>query len=243
MVLVAVPAADRGEPRGTDASAVSVAHASPPVAVSGTAQYRLQIEHDIRHEFGTILLLASTLAGSKDVGASSRARAIQLISEARWLEELVGAYGAAVESAADPGPVPDVRVDAIVAEIVRSVRLSSRRRIRVDGDAIYARVHRLALWRAVRNVIVNAVDAAGPDGTVIVQVSAVGGYAVVVIDDDGPGFDPRRARPSALGLTITAEMLEGCGGTLRIGRSDLGGCRVRIVRTSGFRASRYGLMS
>jgi signal transduction histidine kinase len=228
MVLVAVPSADQGEPRGARAQVASVAGASPPVAVSSAAQYRLQIEHDIRHELGTILLLASMLAGSKDVGPSSRARASQIISEARWLEELVGAYEGAVESAADHASVPDVRVDAIVAEIVRSIRLSSRLRIRVDGDAICARVNRLALWRALRNVIVNAVDAAGPDGTVIVRVSAVGGHAVVVIDDDGPGFDPRCARPSALGLTITAEMLEGCGGTLRIGRSDLGGCRVQL---------------
>src|SRR4051812_28889067 len=47
-----------------------------PVARSDAqGRHRQQLSHDIRHELGTVMMLASLLAGSDDVGPNGRQRA------------------------------------------------------------------------------------------------------------------------------------------------------------------------
>lgn len=225
MTLVAAAADDAVEVRTLLRGVHGAAQQKMPAASRYDTLHR--IEHDIRHELGTIKLLAAVLAGSKDIGPTSRARVSQLIAETRWLDELVTAREF-LESERDRVPEATIRVDSLVAEIVRSVRLSSRLRIHVETEVAWGKVDRLAMWRAFRNVIGNAAEAAGPEGTLAVTVGAANGLVVVDVEDDGPGFDLRLVRPSALGLTITSELLDACGGSLRIGHSDLGGCRVRL---------------
>jgi len=57
--------------------------------------YRNQVVHDIRHELGTIMLLASALMTSTNLEPENHVRAEQLVGEARWLNELMHAYDAA----------------------------------------------------------------------------------------------------------------------------------------------------
>jgi signal transduction histidine kinase len=197
------------------------------------AQYRRQIDHDIRHELSTIMLLASVLTSSKDIGPVSRSRVGQILAETYWLDELIRAYDAPNDAGPDRPAADVIRVDELVADIVRPIRLSSRTRIRLHVGHVSARVDRLALWRALRNIICNAQEAAGPDGLLTVGVSASDGFAIVDVDDDGPGFDPEQATPQSLGLRITAELLDSRGGHLQIGRGDLGGCKVRLVLPQG----------
>src|SRR3954454_20379737 len=74
------------------------------VPVSGRAGANVRVgrqqhlSHDIRHQLGTVMMLASVLAGGDDVGPDGRRTASQLLEEARWLLELQNAYN---ESAAD----------------------------------------------------------------------------------------------------------------------------------------------
>ena len=204
-----------------------------PVSVP-EAQYRRQVGHDIRHELSTIRLLASVLTTSKDVGPVSRGRVGQILAETVWLEELIRAYDEVSDRNGRDSVAADViRIDALVDDILRPVRLSSRTSISLTADAVSAQVNRLAFWRALRNIICNAQEAAGPTGRLAVTVSASGGFVVVDVDDDGPGFDPELSSPSSLGLRITAELVDSWGGHLQIGRGDLGGCRVRLVLPQG----------
>ena len=46
----------------------------------------------------------------------------------------------------------------------------------------------IALRRSARNLVDNAVRAAGPDGRVEVAVRREGSRAVLEVSDDGPGF-------------------------------------------------------
>lgn len=202
-------------------------------AVPCEAQYRLQIGHDIRHELSTIMLLASVLTSSKDIGPVSRGRVGQILAETRWLQELVEAYDKAPDAGPDSRASDVIRIDEFITDIVRPIRLSSRTRITLDLGHVSARVDRLALWRALRNIICNAQEAAGPDGSLVVAVSAADGFAIVDVDDDGPGFDPERSNPTSLGLRITAELVDSWGGHLQIGRGSLGGCNVRLVLPQG----------
>jgi signal transduction histidine kinase len=188
--------------------------------------HRRQVVHDIRHELGTIMMLASALMTSKDMGHESRVRVQQLLAESHWLDELIRAYDAAPSGGNGVRPI---RLDELTAEIARSIELSGTAKITVDALPICAHVDRLALWRAVRNVVCNALAAAGPEGTLAVRVSSVDGFAAIDVDDDGPGFDCAESTPASLGLTIVEEFVDSCGGRVRIGRSPLGGCRVRML--------------
>jgi signal transduction histidine kinase len=203
-------------------------------AALGETQYRRQVGHDIRHELSTIMLLASVLTSSKDIGPVSRGRVGQILAETHWLGELIRAYDQAPDGGGLDSYVADViRLDLLVADIVRPIRLSSSTHVSLDVDEVSARVNRLAFWRALRNIICNAQEAAGPDGHLAVGVSEAEGFAIVDVDDDGPGFDPARATPSSLGLRITAELVDSWGGHLQIGRGNLGGCGVRLVLPQG----------
>jgi signal transduction histidine kinase len=201
---------------------------NPVRTYAGAANYRRQVAHDIRHELGTIMMLASALMTSKDMGGDSRVRVKQLLAEAHWLDELIRAYDNTPADGGGRGFNP-VRLDELTAGIVRSIELSGAAQITVDADAISARVDRLALWRAVRNVVCNAVEAAGSSGMLAVRVSSIDEFAAIDVDDDGPGFNPAMATTASLGLKIVAEFVESCGGRVEIGRSRLGGCQVRLL--------------
>src|ERR1700719_2991538 len=60
-----------------------------PVEGSGPNDGRQRLDHDVLHELSTIMLLASLVIESADVGTESRRRARQIITEARWIEKLV----------------------------------------------------------------------------------------------------------------------------------------------------------
>jgi len=190
-----------------------------------------QISHDIRHELGTIMLLASLLSGASDIGPESRLRAGQIQSEVQWLGELHRAYEAAVAAQPDqltPTPLGRIRLDTLAGEVVAAMQMSTLTRITFSGTEAWARLDRLPYWRVLRNLIGNAVRAAGDGGRVEVRVTATGGRAVVLIEDDGPGLGGVPARLGSLGLGIAQNQATTYGGWLKISRRRLGGCRVHL---------------
>jgi len=189
---------------------------------------RRELGHDIRHELGTIMVLASVLARSDDLNATSRARVGQILAETRWLEQLLSAY----EQEVLVPPTRDgssTRLDLVAADILRPIRLGRRTHVELDATEVSAYVDRLALWRLLRNIVCNAVDAAGEQGRVMIRVYRAGGQAIVEVDDDGPGFDPNRAAGSSLGLMIVNQLVEHSRGQLTIGRGTFDGCGVRLA--------------
>lgn len=193
---------------------------SPPART----QYRL-IRHDIQHQIGTIMLLAQVVSGANDVGRATRVRIDQLLGETRWLDELIRAY----DRDCEPAPVQPLRADAVVGEAVAALGAATGVRVSFVATPTWAVVDRLGLWRAVRNILDNACRAAGPGGQVRVRVAEVDGAAVIDTCDDGPGFGAGPAGLAQVGLGIVREVAEASGGTVDIDRSDLGGCRVRLV--------------
>src|SRR4051794_40176589 len=125
---------------------------SPPrdTDTGDPALWRSRIRHDIRHELGTIIMLASAVAVSDDIGPASRERVEALLGETRWLDHLLRQLDAEEEGNAPVGP-ERVRVDRLVGEIAAGLRLSSPLRIGFAGDPAWAHIDPLALWRAVRN--------------------------------------------------------------------------------------------
>ncbi len=107
-----------------------------------------------------------------------------------------------------------------------------------------AKAGALGLRRALRNLIVNA---ATHGKGCIVSLSGQGGQAVLTIADRGPGIppdllnkafepffrvDPARTQfiPGAgLGLAIAKEIIERCGGTIRLENRPGGGLVQTVV--------------
>jgi len=192
---------------------------------------RRQLSHDIHHELGTIMMLASLLATSPDVGPDSKQRARQILGETRWLDQLQRAYeDCALEpDNTAPEPVGILALDAVAREVVAAMSLSTATAITVTARPTHARADRLAFWRAVRNLIDNAVRAAGPAGHVEVTLYDEDGWAVVQVDDDGPGFGAAKPGLGSLGLGIVQDMTGAWGGHLQIRHRSRGGASVRML--------------
>ncbi|GAA4612655.1 hypothetical protein GCM10023195_54450 [Actinoallomurus liliacearum] len=191
--------------------------------------WRRRVRHDIRHELGTIIMLASAVAVSDDIGPVSRERVEALIGETRWLDHLLRQLEAEEEGPVPAGP-ERVPVDRLVGEIVAGLRLSSPRRISYAADAAWAHIDPLALWRAVRNVLDNAHRIARDHVEVRVGVEA--DWTVVQIDDDGPGFGAGPSGLASLGLGIVSDLVAEYDGLIEIRGCELGGARVRILLPS-----------
>jgi signal transduction histidine kinase len=142
----------------------------------------------------------------------------------------------------------DVDLDDLVEDGRR--RLSAQPQLRVQTHVAPARVigDRSRLGRVVSNLTDNAAQHAvslvrlelGPDG----PSDAAG--VLLVVDDDGAGVPPadrervferfvrlddsreRSSGGSGLGLAIVREVVTAHGGSVRIGESDAGGCRVEV---------------
>jgi signal transduction histidine kinase len=191
---------------------------------------RQQLNHDIRHELGTVMMLASLLASGDDVGPDGRRTASQLIEETRWLLELQNAY----QNSAGDDRVPVtpslelVRLDQCARQTVTALGLLSGTAVEIRTAEVWAAADRLALWRALRNIVGNAIRAAGPTGHVALTVERSGSWATVQVDDDGPGFGAAAPGAASMGLDIVYESVAACGGRLEIFRSTRGGCGVRV---------------
>jgi K+-sensing histidine kinase KdpD len=191
---------------------------------------RQQLSHDIRHELATVMMLASLLVSGDDVGPDSRRRASQLLEEARWLLELQNAYqDSATEGDAAMSPsLEPIRLDVCARQAVAALELSSPTTIELDTSEVWATADKLAFWRALRNIVGNAVRAAGPAGRVILRVERSGRWAAVQVDDDGPGFGAACSGIASMGLDIVYDSVATCAGNLEIRRGTLGGCCVRL---------------
>jgi PAS domain S-box-containing protein len=140
------------------------------------------------------------------------------------------------------------RIDlgAVVREAVEEIRITRR-----DGPAVETKEQEAWAWgdtdqlrQAVRNLVLNAADAAGGDGTVRVSSGTDDeGMPWIEVEDDGPGipaadrdkvcqpFYTSKPGGTGLGLAIVSRITEDHGGQLRLLDSELGGARFRMVLT------------
>ncbi|MGI5323132.1 ATP-binding protein [Actinomadura nitritigenes] len=214
------------------------ARSDPPAAPETAGEHALwkrRLRHDIRHELGTIIMLASAVVVAEDVGDGSRARIEQLLGETRWLDHLLRRLDEDDDD--QPMPSPErIRVDELTAEVVTGMRLATPHEVCFGGGEAWAHMDPVALWRAVRNVLDNACRVA--EGRVNVQVEADQGWVVIQVDDDGPGFGAgpgaggARRGLASLGLGIVHDLISGYGGSLEIRTCEMGGARVRMLLPS-----------
>lgn len=257
--LLALEAASRsssrasaGEMRGEKGGAAE--EEAPPRAAARSRDMRAEILHDLKSPVTVLRVYTDLVAESAKRGELPGAEHLAGLSrELSLMESLVGVPPRApvpVSAASAPAAARSDLV-AILSSLVESYRAAHGSRIRLEFVAeapeIPVGAEPVALQRAFRNVLDNAVKYTPAGGQVRVRASVVSQHAFVVISDTGAGmtpdeqkhaFTPAWRSPSAvaagipgrgIGLGVTKELLEQNGGKISL-LSELGhGLEVTIM--------------
>ena len=133
-----------------------------------------------------------------------------------------------------PAAPPDIRERAraslrdVIAEMANALNviLPERVRLVIESEGTIP-MRRADARSAVQNLVTNAARAAGRNGKVTISLRDKRGYVEFVVDDDGPGFGQVPTH-SGIGLMATSTAVIRSGGSITVGRSPLGGARVRL---------------
>jgi putative PEP-CTERM system histidine kinase len=111
------------------------------------------------------------------------------------------------------------------------------------GAKARARVDEAAINRVVENLVLNAVEAAGPGGAVRVYVETIDDrWAAITVKDSGPGFDPdylkdhlyhpfysTKKKGLGVGLVMCKYLIEAHGGKISIASASGQGATVSVT--------------
>jgi signal transduction histidine kinase len=253
--------------RGLQQAQARLVHAGKLVAIGQLAS---GVAHEINNPAGWVLLsmtaltqqLADLAQAVERPGASAEAVREGVL---RKLPEMRAALADAAEgldrirsvtgdlrtfSRADGDEVEPVPLAELVGSAVRLARPTLRHRAQVTvqvAPELAVLGNRGRLGQVVTNLLVNAAQAVNetsrPDEQIRIEGHAVGGQAVLVVEDSGPGvrvdlreriFEPFFTTKPAeagtgLGLSLVAEIVQRHGGTVRVGESRWGGARFEVL--------------
>ena len=196
-----------------------------------------RLRHDLRQSLGAVMSLVAIVEHDLTRMPEVLKRLDQIRTETEWMSTLVSAAGPHATDLAV------VDVGDVVAEVWNSAAATARCDLQLVRDAAaFAVVDPVGLSRSVRNMVDNAVRAAGPGGRVTVQVRVGYDEVSVEVQDSGPGFG-RVPAQEGLGLVTVHRFVAGCGGRLEVDRSPLGGAELalRLPRAASVHAEDGGL--
>jgi len=215
--------------------------------------------HDVSHELRSPLARLQAAIGLAHQQPERIATSLERIErESVRMDRLVGELLTLSRLEADPDLPKDELIDLqeLVDGIASDVRFEAGAQgpaieIRIDGsfdDEGQAAVRGAPdlLWRAIENVVRNAVKHGGAGGVVDILLRADAQLAMVEVLDRGPGVAPAdlptifqaffRSNPSknnidghGLGLAIAERVIHAHGGTIRAVNREGGGLQVAIV--------------
>jgi len=206
------------------------------------------IAHEIKNPLTPIRLSAEHMreVWQRDPGHFDRVfercttNILSQVEELRTIASEFSAYSALLEIDPKPGDLA-----AAVKDLIEGYRAAPPAGVSLDLDVdgpLPARFDAKLLQRAVRNILDNALRAAGAGGGhVLVRVSRDNGAARIAVLDDGPGvrpenlpriFDPyfsTHDTGTGLGLPIARRVVEEHGGSITARNRVEGGLEVAIT--------------
>ena len=193
-----------------------------------------EVCHDIRQPIAGVLALAGAALIEADLPEGARSRLEQIVELAEWQSELLENW---LEAAAGDAAPAAGRIDAVqvVNEAAAAERLIWAGSLTLiwPPEPVFIRMLPVVLRRMTANLLDNATRAAGPSGTVTVEVTRWDSRMLLAVEDDGPGFGSHvrgkgPARGHGLGLSTVARQAIQCGGRLSAAAGSLGGGRVSL---------------
>jgi two-component system sensor histidine kinase CpxA len=214
---------------------------------------RQQLLRDISHELRSPLArLQLALGLARRPGAELNREFDRIEQEAQRLDELIGEIMRMCQLD-DPGQQFDlehVALDELIEGLCESVGVEAEvRNVRLDrriSANLAVRGNRDLLYRAIENVVRNAIRFSPDGGLVSINAQPEGNSALLQVGDQGPGvpaellgriFEPfyrvgsARDRDSGghgIGLAITARVMGLHGGTASARNRDSGGLMVEL---------------
>jgi two-component system sensor histidine kinase QseC len=187
-----------------------------------------EVCHDIRQPIAGVLALAGAVLAETDLSEGTRRRLEQITELAEWQSDVVENWLEVAEG--DTFPAASY-TDAIqvVNEAVAAERLIWTGNLTLiwPPERVFIQSDPVILRRMTANLLDNATRAAGPAGTVTVEVSRWDDQMLLAVEDDGPGFG-WLAGGRGLGLSAVARRAVQHRGRLECGRGSLGGGRVSL---------------
>jgi signal transduction histidine kinase len=187
-----------------------------------------EICHDIRQPIAGVLALANAALVANDLPEDTRNRLEHIIGLAEWQSDVVESY---LEVSCADWLLGAGHTDAV--QVVNAAAAAERLTwpgqliLRWPPERVFTRPHPVILRRMTANLLANATRAAGPAGTVIIEVFRRDGLMLLTVQDDGPGFG-RVSPGSGLGLSAVARQAAQHQGRLECGRGSLGGAQVSL---------------
>ncbi len=202
-----------------------------------------RVAHEIRNPLSSldihVQLLEEDLAALAPASRQQLAARLEIIhGELHRLESIVENFlRLAGPSALDLQPV---RVDGIVSHVCELLRAEAHSRqielhFAAPADLPVVRGDHVRLTQALMNLVINAMQAIGKEGTIDVRAGLDKERLLVVVKDTGPGippeklpsiFDPyftTKSEGSGLGLWIAQQIVVAHGGTVQAQNAPQGG--------------------
>lgn len=223
--------------------------AAPPVEADSDERDReAEILHDLRSPLSVIRVYTDLIQEAARRGElPNQDYLANLAREIELAERLVGT------PAPEPLAPPPQNADLveILGSLATAYRLAHGARIRIEFIAerpqLPVDADPVALQRAFRNVLDNAIKYTPDGGEVRIRAGAAGPQAFVVVKDTGMGMSPEErarafdyafrgagavasgARGKGLGLAVTKEILEANGGKISLSSEAGYGSEVTIM--------------
>ena len=190
-----------------------------------------EVCHDIRQPIAGVLALAGAVLAESGLPRAARSRLEQIIELAEWQSDVIENWLDFTPGwVGEPGPATaGTDVVRMVNEAAAAERLTWAGNLTLiwPPEPVYIAPHPVILRRMTANLLGNATRAAGPAGTVTVELHRRESRMMLAVEDDGPGFG-RLAAGRGLGLSAVARQAAQHGGLLECGRGSLGGGRVSL---------------
>ncbi len=252
------PARHAGAATGREPVLPGVAGAPPSLPAPGRDP-RSEILHDLKSPITVLRVYGDLVAEAARRGEPpSEAHLAGLARELALMESLAGmpprapapAPLASPPAAAPAAPkAPRSDLVRVLSTLVESYRLAHGERVRLEfvaeGAEIPVAADPVALQRAFRNVLDNAVKYTPAGGQVRVRASVVAQHAFVVISDTGAGMTPDEQKHAftfawrstsaagvpgrGIGLGVTKDLLEKNGGKISLLSEPGHGLEVTIM--------------
>ena len=208
-----------------------------------------EILHDLRSPISVMRVYTDLISESARRGElPSQEYLVNLSREIQLAERLAGGPS---ETAAAPAPGETADLVEILGSLATAYRLSHSGRLRIEFIAerpqLPVAADPVALQRAFRNVLENAIKYTPDGGEVKIRAGAAGPHAYVVVKDTGMGMS-RQERERAfdyafrgtgavasglpgrgLGLSVSKEILESNGGKISLSSEAGFGSEVTIL--------------
>ncbi len=186
-----------------------------------------EVCHDIRQPIAGVLALAGAALSEAGLPDGARTRLEQIVELAEWQSDVIQNWLQDSRSGHPDAGHADVVWVVSEAAAAERVTWAGELTLAWPPGRVFARVHPVILRRMTANLLANATRAAGPSGTVTIEISTRNGQVLLVVEDDGPGFGWLPG-DCGLGLSAVARQALEHQGRLECGRGSLGGARVSL---------------